>query len=353
MGRYDDLIPSNNASTSKSSSNRYSDLIPGKPVEKTENVFKRALSAVAKPIISSTTEMASGIANRNPMQFLGGFSKGGAAAAYEGLSAGKHELLSSANKAMFGDNFASSALTFGGDVASDPLTWTGGKLAVQGAKKVSGSLFKGEGAKEAFRDRLFKIMQGKFKRETAIYGRKLDESLARVDLSDIVEDGANKTLREAQEIKNAITEGIPEAVKSGVKISSKYVDSGSLAKTITDRMKAADKTLAPVMERYGQKANDFRQAIGQFKPSTAGSEHIYGSPTIIGFKSPFLGGSGAREATKRFAPKVFNAAKKERRGENMRRLGQAALVGVPASYAASKLVPSIFKQATRRFTEGL
>ena len=238
------------------------------------------------------------------------------------------------------------------DVATSPESLGGigvGKAAVKGGAGAMKKVFPytSKESRVTFTKGVEKSLKSRRTALTRGYGAALDKSYASVDLGDIEkglglpEIKGTHSLREAQELKNSLTTMIPEAIKNGTKISPKYLNEKEVAAEITRRMIKAEPKLAPVIEKYGKHAENFKKAISPIK-SSRGSENIFGSNLI---KQMFGSGGniseGAQVAMQEFAPKVAKKVKGAKINENIFR----ALRGGTITAAASNFIPGFLKRA--------
>lgn len=231
------------------------------------------------------------------------------------------------------------------DILSDPMTYgglaEGGSMAKSGAKKIFP--YTSKESRVAFTNKVEKSLIKRRGALTRGFGSELNKSKAIVDLSDILDEGSEITtftMKEAQDLKNAISSGIPDAVKKGVRIDPKHFGSREIAGKISQAMKKADPNMAKTIEKYGQHAENFKDAIGPIK-SSRGPENVFGSSLL---KQAFgVGGSipeKSQVAMQEFAPRVSKSVKGAKTNENIFR----ALRGGAISGAAYKFVPDVLKR---------
>lgn len=231
---------------------------------------------------------------------------------------------------------------FAVDVATDPTTYVGGGAAIsKGAKSLFPFITKN--ARVGFTKGVEKSLVKRRGALTRGFGASLKKSKAKVDLSDIMEDGSEITeftMKEAQDLKNAISMGIPDAVKSGVRIDPKHFGNREIAGMISERMKKADPQMARHIEKYGEHAENFKSAISPIKGGR-GSENIFGSNLV----SQMFRGGGIPEksqvAMKAFAPKVAKKVSKAKISQNVFK----GLRGTAIGATLYNLVPSALKRA--------
>ena len=231
------------------------------------------------------------------------------------------------------------------DVATDPMTYVGGGEAIGGIGKGLKKVFPytNKEARVGFTRGVEKSLVKRRNALTRGYSRKLEGSKATVDLSDIVEPGSDFThftMKEAQDIKNAITTGIPDAVKKGVKINPKHFASRETAGMISDAMKKADPEFADTMRKFGEHSENFKEAISPIA-SAGGSEKVFGKNLMMQMFGH--GGLTDKEAValQQFAPKVAKRVRGAKKNENAFRWLRVGAIGG----AAQKFIPDIFKRA--------
>ena len=321
MGNYDDLIPGV----------RYDDLIPGASLERPENILQRAVKSIRPQEIAY--EMTGGTAPGDLGMSLGSQMFGGPSMMNNAAQA------ENLRERGTGDN----ALL---DIATDPMTYVGGggaaKAGAKGFKKIFPFMSKEsrvnftKGTQKALVKRRGALTRG--------YGADLKKSKATVDLSHIMDEGSEITqftMKEAQDLKNAIASGIPEAVKQGVKISPRHFQSRELAGMITDAMKKADPQFAGTIEKYGKHAENFKSAIAPIK-GQRGTENIFGSniPKQLlgaGEKIP----EKSQVALQEFAPRIAKKVQGAKVNQNIFR----GIKGAALTTVAAKFVPNILKRA--------
>ena len=308
-----------------------------KKIPKTENVLQRAVNAFSPQQIGY--QAASG---QLPMlgasagsAMMGGPKEVGLSAAGQGEGIRQRGLEGIKNP------FGRFAL----DVATDPMTYAGGSEAMVGAARGLKKVFPytNKEAKVGFTKGIEKSLVKRRNALTRGYGRKLERSKATVDLSDIVEPGSDFThftMKEAQDLKNAISSGIPDAVKKGVKINPKHFANRETAGMITDAMKKADPGFAETIGKYGEHAENFKEAISPIA-SSRGSENIFGKNLI----KQMFGDAGMTEkqsvALKQFAPRVAKKVRGAKINENVFRGLRATAIGG----LAQKFIPGVLKRA--------
>lgn len=265
------------------------------------------------------------------------------------------EPIKNINRSLYGDTVGNMHNTVM-DFATDPLTYIGGAGAVGGAKaagkagsKAIGKVFPytSKEARVGFTKGVQKSLVGRRNALTRGFGRSLDKSEGIVDLSDILGEGpalnpelTKLTMKEAQDLKNAITSGIPESVKSGLRISPKHFSDRTIAGKIADRMKSADPGMASEIEKYGKHAENFKSAIAPIK-GNKGSENIFGSNLV---SQMFRGGGisdKSQVALQEFAPRLAKKVSKAKINENVFRGIRGATVGA----ALYNFVPNILRRA--------
>jgi hypothetical protein len=238
---------------------------------------------------------------------------------------------------------------FATGIVSDPMTYVGMGEA-GGAVKGAGGAIKKVFPYTSAESRVGftkGVESSLIKRRGALtrgYGSALDKSKGVVDISDIVDEGSEittLTMKEAQDLKNAISQGIPDAVKKGLRIDPKHFFNRSTAGKITDAMKKADPDMATTIEKYGKHAENFKSAIAPVK-SIKGPENIFGSNLI---KQMFGAGGTIPEKSmvgmQEFAPKVAEKVKGAKINENIFRTIRGATIGG----LGYKFVPSVLKRA--------
>ena len=237
-------------------------------------------------------------------------------------------------------------LRFGADVVTDPTTYAGGGTALaKGSKKLVGKVFPfiSKESRVGFTKGVEKSLVSRRNALTRGFGRSLDKSKAKVDLGGIMDEGSEITeftMKEAQDLKNAITMGVPEAVKKGVRIDPKHFGSREIAGMISDRMKKADPEMALSIEKYGKHAENFKSAISPIK-GAKGSENIFGSNLV---SQMFRGGGipeKAQVGMQEFAPRIAKKVSGAKINENIFR----GLRGTAISTAVLPLIPNILKRA--------
>jgi len=290
-------------------------------IQKPENFLQRALNA-------TSTSMSSGIGMANPLAPMMTMRK--------------------MNEEMVDKNVQDPLLNFGTKMAIDPLSYGGPGVAKTGAKGVGNVAKKvfpytSKESRVGFTKGVEKSLKSRRGALTRGYTHSLNKSKAKVDLSDILDEGSEITeftMKEAQDLKNAISQGIPDAVKSGVKIDPKHFGDRRIAGLITERMKKADSEMAGVIDKYGKHAENFKSAIAPVK-GIKGSENIFGSNLV----SQMFRGGGMSEksqvAMKEFAPKVAKKVSGAKLNENIFRGVRGTAVGG----ALYKIVPNVLKRA--------
>lgn len=297
-------------------------------VPKTESFLERAMGIAGRAGSSAFKEATQGRFSQAPgMQ---GYMAGEAA-----KGSIMHDIAGENNPVgEFGLNVASDPVTYAGIGASKNIPgvfkkvfpYTSAESRVGFTKGIENSLVKRRGA----------LTRG--------YGSALNKSKGIVDISDIVDEGSEitkLTMKEAQDLKNAISNGIPEAVKKGLKIDPKHFFDRNVAGRITEAMKKADPEMAQTIEKYGKHAENFKSAIAPIK-SAKGPENIFGSNLI----SQMFGSGGkipekAMVGMKEFAPNVAKKVGDAKVNENIFRTLRGATIGS----AAYKFVPSVLKRA--------
>ena len=302
-------------------------------VEPVETIFSRAIKSISPQQIGY--EVMGGTAPSDIGMGLGKMAIGGNFS--EGLNIGSQA--EGMRKKGAGDNFAA-------DIVSDPMTWVGAGGAAKGVASLGKKAFPfiSKESRVGFTKGVEKSLVNRRAALTRGFGSKLNKSKATVDISDIVDEGSEitkLTMKEAQDLKNAIQQGIPDAVKKGLKIDPKHFFSREIAGKIGDAMKKADPAMAETIEKYGKYAENFKDAIAPIK-SSRGPENIFGSSLV----KQLVGAGGsipekAQVALKEFAPRVADKVHGAKINENIFR----GVRGTTAAYAASKFVPNFLKRA--------
>ena len=301
-------------------------------IPKSENVLQRAIKSINPNQVGY--EVAQGKGPLDIGMGLGRMATGGKFSSGMNISSQAEGM----RKEGAGDNWLL-------DIASDPTTYggTGGALKGigSGAKKLFPYISKE--ARVGFTKGVEKSLKSRRGALTRGFTHSLNKSKAKVDLSDILDEGSEITeftMKEAQDLKNAISQGIPDAVKSSIKIDPKHFGDRRIAGLISDRMKKADSEMASVIDKYGKHAENFKSAISPIK-GARGSENIFGSNLV---SQMFRGGGipeKAQVALKEFAPKVAKKVSGAKLNENIFRGVRGAAVGA----TLYKLVPNVLKRA--------
>lgn len=301
---------------------------------KSENVLQRALQSVQNvynPQGGFSNPMIQAMSQSNPA--MGGYNM-------------MHDFKSGLIKDVMPNHPVGQFVT---DLATDPETYVGGEAAKatgQGIKGAFGKIFPYT-SKEA-RVGFTKGVENKLiNRRSALtrgYGSDLAKSKGIVDLSHIMDPGSEITkftMKEAQDLKNAIYNGVPEAVKKGVRVDPKHFQSREISGIISDAMKKADPSMATTMEKYGKHAENFKSSIAPIK-GAKGTENIFGSNLL----KQMVGAGGSipeksQVAMQEFAPRVAKQVHGARVNENIFRGLRGATVGA----ALTSVVPNIVKRA--------
>jgi hypothetical protein len=238
------------------------------------------------------------------------------------------------------------------DMVSDPEALLGPKVVQSGAKAISKKFpYRSAESRVDFTKNVEKKLLNRRRALGKSYGKSLEKSWGQVDLRDIeIELGLPEpkgiyTMKEAQDLRNSLSTIIPENIKSGKKISPKYLDERTLSKEIGDRMRKADPSMTPVMEKFGKHAENFKEAISPIQ-SSRGPENVFGG-NILQQMSGAGGklGDRASVALKRFAPRISKEVEKAKFNEDTYRKIKGAVVIGGLSAAASPFIPGFIKRA--------
>lgn len=328
MGNFDEFVPGN----TKSGGN-FDEFLSNAPVEKPESLLHKAASSIKQAAQQSF--MPSG----NPLTDSMNSTMNAISPGYNFM----HKFKTNTINEQMPDNPIGAGIV---DMATDPETWLGGKAVGEKAVSGVGKIFPytSKEARVGFTKGVESSLINRRNALTRGYRSSLNKSKGMVDLSHIVDPGSDITqftMKEAQDLKNAISQGIPEAVKKGVKIDPRHFQNREIAGMISDAMKKADPEIASAMEKYGQHAENFKSAIAPIK-GAKGTENIFGSNLI---KQMFGSGGSipekAQVALQEFAPRTAKEVHGAKVNQNIFR----GLRGTAIGGAVNKFVPSIFKRA--------
>jgi len=301
-------------------------------IQKPENMLQRALKVGTEAFTPNRPDMA------HPFQSaiqstMGGLKRTPGLGSYMT----GHDIKSDMAENLGGEGIGGTML----DIVSDPELLMGPGVVKSGAKKLFP--YTSKESRVGFTKGVEKSLVKRRNALTRGYGKELNKSKGIVDISDIVDEGSEitqLTMKEAQDLKNAISQGIPEAVKSGVRVDPKHFGSREIAGMISERMKKADPEFAKHIEKYGKHAENFKSAISPIK-GAKGSENIFGSNLV---SQMFRGGGipeKAQVALKEFAPRTAKKVSSAKINENIFR----GIRGTAVATALGQFIPSALKRA--------
>lgn len=356
MGRYDDLIPK--GSGTPSGGGRYDDLIPGAKIPKSETFMQKAL----KGTLRGTSTMINSAPGMGPLNVV-------------------RDLRSDMLESQIENPFTRTVV----DIASDPFTYGGGALGVKPAAKLASPFGKviTKGRRVETVEKIGKQLQKKrWSTLPRWFGRKIDQfssqnPTATIDMSDtlkdisirastdpklasvikhpIIEDlmgdmtkARNMTLAEVQDLKNIVTETVPEAVKSGVKGLRKFRQTNAFTDIINRKIGETFPEMRQVAKTYGEKAEQFKDFIPAFRGAKKVEKTVGKQGVFTYFGSPdYLGGEAAQKSLSKFSPRASKEIGSARRANQILNAAKIGSVG----YAATK-VPGI-SWPFRRISEHL
>lgn len=273
----------------------------------------------------------------------------------------------------------------GVDIATDPLTYAGGAFGAKPVSKLASPFGKvlTKGRRVETVENIGKQLQKKrWSTLPRWFGRKIDQfssqnPTATIDMSDTLKDisvqattdpklasvtnhpviqdlmgnmtkARNMTLAEVQDLKNIVTESVPEAVKSGAKGLRKFRQTNAFTDIINQKIAQTFPEMRQVAKTYGEKAEQFKDFAPAFRGAKKVEKTIGKQGVFTYFGSPdFLGGEAAQKSLAKFSPRASKEIGSARRANQLLNAAKIGAVG----YGATK-IPAL-SWPVRRITEHL